>query len=284
MTPELGTAYRKPPAGPRLDGVLIAALVLGVLVGGRLPDLTGVTRKLLRAGVVLLGLQLSVPQLLDLGPGVLVAVLVTVSVTFFGTLWLGRCLRLPRGLYVLVASGFSICGASAIAAVEGRVEREDEHVATSVALVTLYGAVAMIALPLLNASPQWIGLSVHEVAQVAAAAPAGGVATAMAVKLGRVALLAPIVAGVGARGRGTPLVPGFLLGFLALMLVSPVVPAAVLSTAKTLTTIVLAAALFGLGTSVRLKSLLRTSPRALLLGLLSTLLVCGTGYLSLRVV
>ncbi|TQM83210.1 putative integral membrane protein (TIGR00698 family) [Saccharothrix saharensis] len=275
-------AYRKRARARRVDGVLIVALVLGVVVGGRLPDLTGVTRRLLRTGVVLLGLQLSVARLLGLGPGVLLAVLVTVSVTFFGTLWLGRLLRLPRGLCVLVASGFSICGASAIAAVEGRVDREDEHVATSVALVTLYGTLAMVALPLVNASPQWIGLSVHEVAQVAAAAPAGGLATAMAVKLGRVALLAPIVAGLG--GRGAPPVPAFLLGFLVLMLVSPLVPAVVLDVATTATTVVLAAALFGLGTSVRPMALLRTSPGALLLGLLSTLLVCGTGYLSLRVV
>ncbi|WP_106613642.1 YeiH family protein [Saccharothrix carnea] len=282
MTPDLTAAYRKRSRGRRVGGVLIAALVLGVLVGGRLPDLSGVTRRLLRAGVVLLGLQLSVVQLLTLGPGVLVAVVVTVAVTFFGTVWLGRWLGLPRGLYVLVASGFSICGASAIAAVEGRVDREDEHVATSVALVTLYGTLAMVVLPLLGASPEWIGLSVHEVAQVAAAAPAGGLATAMAVKLGRVALLAPIVAGVG--GRGAPPVPGFLLGFLALMLVSPLVPGAVLDVAKTVTTVVLAAALFGLGTSVRPGALLRTSPRALLLGLLATVLVCGTGYLSLRVV
>ncbi|QQQ75307.1 putative sulfate exporter family transporter [Saccharothrix sp. 6-C] len=282
MTSESGAAYRKRPRGRRLGGVLIAALVLGVLVGGRLPELAGVTRWLLRGGVVLLGLQLSVGQLLALGPGVLVAIVVTVSVTFFGTVLLGRRLRLPRGLYVLVASGFSICGASAIAAVEGRVDREDEHVATSVALVTLYGTLAMIALPLLHASPQWIGLSVHEVAQVAAAAPAGGLATAMAVKLGRVALLAPIVAGVG--GRGAPPVPGFLLGFLALMLLSPLVPRSVVEVAGTVTTVVLAAALFGLGTSVRLKSLVRSSPRALLLGLFATLLVCGTGYLSLRVV
>ncbi|XVS63324.1 YeiH family protein [Actinosynnema sp. CA-299493] len=282
MTPEPTAAYRKRARGRRLGGVLIAALVLGVLVGGRLPDLSGVTRRLLRAGVVLLGLRLSVGQLLDLGPGVLVAIVVTVSVTFFGTVALGRLLGLPRGLCVLVAAGFSICGASAIAAVEGRVDREDGHVATSIALVTLYGTLAMIALPLLDASPQWIGLSVHEVAQVAAAAPAGGVATAMAVKLGRVALLAPIVAGVG--GRGAPPVPGFLLGFLALMLVSPLVPTAVVDVAGTATTIVLAAALFGLGTSVRPGSLVRTSPKALLLGLLATLLVCGTGYLSLRVV
>lgn len=263
--------------------MLIVALVLGVLVGGRLPDLSSWTRRLLRAGVVLLGLQLSVPQLLALGPGVLVAVVVTVAVTFVGTLWLGRWLRLPRGLVVLVASGFSVCGASAIAAVEGVVDREDEHVATAVALVTLYGTLAMVALPLLGASPQWVGLSVHEVAQVAVAAPASGVATAMAVKLGRVALLAPIVAVVGAR-RATPVVPGFLLGFLAMVLVSPLVPAPVPDVARTATTVLLAAALFGLGTAVRPASLLRCGPRALLLGLLATLLVCGVGYLSLRVV
>lgn len=260
--------------------MLIAAVVLGVLVGGRVPDLSTWTRRLLRAGVVLLGLQLSVPLLLSLGPGVLVAVVVTVGVTFLGTLWLGARLGLPRGLTVLVASGFSICGASAIAAVEGVVEREDEHVAASVALVTLYGSLAMVALPLLGASAQWTGLSVHEVAQVAAAAPAGGLATAMAVKLGRVALLAPIVAGLGGR-RG---VPGFLLGFAVAALVSPLVPEPVLGVARTATTVLLAAALFGLGTAVRPRALLRLGPRPLVLGLLSTLLVCGTGYLSLRLV
>ncbi|MGW4112826.1 YeiH family protein [Actinosynnema sp. NPDC004786] len=282
MTPDPDAGYRERSPGRRVGGVLIAALVLGVVVGGRVPDVAGATRVLLRVGVVLLGLQLSVPQLWGLGPGVLVAIVVTVAVTFFGTLALGRCLGLPRGLTVLVAGGFAICGASAIAAVEGRVDREDGHVAASVALVTLYGTLAMVALPLLGASPQWIGLSVHEVAQVAAAAPAGGLATAMAVKLGRVALLVPIVACVGR--RGAPPVPGFLLGFLAAVAVGPLLPTAVLGVAETATTVVLAVALFGLGTAVRPRALLRTGPRALLLGLLSTLLVCGTGYLSLRVV
>ncbi|MEV0680340.1 putative sulfate exporter family transporter [Actinosynnema sp. NPDC050436] len=262
--------------------MLIAALVLGVLVGGRLPDLAPLTRKLLRAGVVLLGLQLSLPQLVGLGPGVLVAAVVTVGVTFFGTLWLGGRLGLPRALVVLVASGFSICGASAIAAVS--TERDEEHVATAVALVTLFGTVTMVVLPLLGASPEWIGLSVHEVAQVAAAAPASGVATAMAVKLSRVALLAPVAAGVNRR-RG-PLVPLFLLGFLAMVAVRSVdvLPVGVLDVAKAATTGLFAVAMFGLGTAVRPRGLLATGPRALLLGLLATLLVCSVAYLSLRVV
>lgn len=262
--------------------MLIAALVLGVLVGGRLPDLAPLTRKLLRAGVVLLGLQLSLPQLVDLGPGILVAALVTVGVTFCGTLWLGGRLGLPRGLCVLVASGFSICGASAIAAVA--TERDEEHVATGIALVTLFGTLTMVVLPLLGASPEWIGLSVHEVAQVAAAASPAGLATAMAVKLSRVALLAPIAAGVNRR-RG-PLVPLFLLGFLAMVAVrsADLLPGAAVDWSRVLTTALFTAAMFGLGTAVRPRSLLATGPRALLLGLLATLLVCSVGYLSLRLV
>ncbi|WP_372452205.1 YeiH family protein [Saccharothrix obliqua] len=262
--------------------MLIAALVLGVLVGGRVPDLSSPTRRLLRAGVVLLGLQLSLPQLVALGPGVLVAAVVTVGATFFGTLWLGARLRLPRGLTLLVASGFAICGASAIAAVSS--ERDEEHVATGVALVTLFGTATMLVLPLLGASPEWIGLSVHEVAQVAAAAPAGGLATAMAVKLSRVVLLAPIAAGVNRR-RG-PVVPLFLVGFLAMVAVRSldVLPGGALEFAKTSATVLFALAMFGLGTAVRPRSLLATGPRALLLGLAATLLVCSVSYLSLRVV
>ncbi|GAA2663048.1 conserved hypothetical integral membrane protein [Actinosynnema pretiosum] len=275
--------------------MLIAALLLGVLVGGRLPDLSAATKKLLRLGVVLLGLQLSLPVVLELGPGVLVAVVATVAVTFLGTRWIGGLLGLPSGLTTLVATGFSICGASAVAAVEGVVERRDEDVATSVALVTLFGTLAMLALPLLGASPLWIGLSVHEVGQVAAAAPASGVATAMAVKLSRVALLAPVVAlvGRGAAGRGAggsggaggraPVVPLFLVGFvgLAALRSTGVLPQVVLDGGKVAATVLLAAAMFGLGTAVRPKVLLRTGPRALALGALSTLLVCGTGWAAL---
>ncbi|MFI9815738.1 YeiH family protein [Saccharothrix variisporea] len=283
MTPSRLAAYREPASTPTLVVVLICALVLGVVLGGHLPPLAAVTRRLLRAGVVLLGLQLSLPQLVDLGPGVLLAAVLTVAVTFTGTLWLGKRLRVPKELTVLMASGFSICGASAIAAVAA--EEDEDHVATSVALVTLFGTLTMIALPLLGASPEWIGLSVHEVAQVAVAAPAAGAATAMAVKLSRVALLAPVAALAGRR-RDTPLLPLFLVGFLAMVVVRSTgfVPEDVLSVTKTTTTVLFAAAMFGLGTAVRPRRLLATGPRAMLLGLLATLLVCSVGYLSLLVV
>ncbi|OZM71760.1 hypothetical protein CFN78_18185 [Amycolatopsis antarctica] len=283
---------------------LTAAVLLGVAAGSSpaLPEtartaIGTVTKRLLRVGVVLLGLQLAVPAVLEIGPGILLAVLLTVGIGFLGTVALGRLIGVPRGLGLLVATGFSICGASAIAAMEGVVEREDSDVATAVALVTFYGGLAIAAVPLIGGWAGltdervggWAGLGVHEVAQVVAAAtPAGAAAVAIAVviKLSRVVLLAPIVAAVSIHERRrtsaaesgrAPLVPLFVLGFLAMVALrsTGILPTAVLDLAKVLCTLLLAGALFGLGCAVRIGRLVRAGGPALLLGLLSTLLVGG---------
>lgn len=141
----------------------------------------------------------------------------------------------------------------------------------------------------------WAGLGVHEVAQVVAAAtPAGAAAVAVAVvvKLSRVVLLAPMVAAVSvherrrrpsAGGKRTPLVPLFVLGFLAMVVVrsTGILPGVALDVAKVVCTLLLAGALFGLGCAVRIGTLIRTGGRALLLGLLSTLLVGTIAYVTL---
>ncbi|MEV6911443.1 putative sulfate exporter family transporter [Amycolatopsis sp. NPDC051071] len=305
----VAVAYLAGTAVPVVSALTVA-VVLGILAGS-LPALSdetrkaisGVTKKLLRAGVVLLGLQLSLPAVLDLGPGTLIAVVLTVGITFLGTIGLGRLLGVPRGLAMLVATGFSICGASAIAAMEGVVKRKDSDVATAVALVTLYGGLAIAAIPLFGSwlgldavrIGEWAGLSVHEVAQVVAAAtPAGSAAVAVAIviKLSRVVLLAPMVAAVGVHerhrpldGKRPPLVPLFVLGFLAMAAVrsTGIVPGFALDLAKVTCTLLLAGALFGLGCAVRIGTLVRTGGRALLLGLLSTLLVGTTALVTLSV-
>jgi uncharacterized integral membrane protein (TIGR00698 family) len=288
---------------------LTIAVVLGVLVGQVLPlaaraGLVWGTRKLLRLGVVLLGLQLSLGQVIGLGAGTIAAVVGTVLLAFFGTLALGRMVGVSRGLGLMVATGFSICGASAIAAMDSVSETEKEDVATGVTLVTLYGSIAIALVPLLGSAmgmgPEqlgiWAGLSVHEVAQVvAAASPAGAAAVAVAVvvKLTRVVLLAPMVAGVSVleRRRGTatgtrpPIVPLFVLGFLLTLGVrtTGVVPEGVVAVVQVATTLLFAAALFGLGTAVRVGALLRTGRRGIVLGALSTLLVGAVGLAAVVV-
>ncbi len=159
-------------------GALTAAVLIGVCAGPALPasardGLEWATRRFLRFGVVLLGLQLGLAQVAGLGAGFVLAVVSTVLVVFGGTLALGRVLGVSRGLTLLVATGFSICGASAIAAMDSVSDADREDVATGVGLVTLYGSAAIALVPLaghaLGLAPEalgaWAGLSVHEVAQ-----------------------------------------------------------------------------------------------------------------------
>jgi uncharacterized integral membrane protein (TIGR00698 family) len=290
---------------------LIVAILLGAVVrnAGLLPSraLPGVAfsaRRLLRAGVVLLGLQLSVPVLLDLRPGDLVTVTATVIVTFAVTRWLGRRFGLGRDGSLLMATGFSICGAAAIAAVSSVTKADDEDAATSVAMVTLYGTVAIVIFPalqpLLGFTDQqfgvWVGASIHEVGQVvAAAAVAGETALVVAVvaKLGRVVYLAPMVIAIGAtRRRGgdgdamsaAPILPLFVAGFIATATLRSVgvVPEAVVDVANVVTTVLLTAAMFGLGTGIDLRALARTGTRAAALGAVATFVAALTAYAGLR--
>jgi len=143
--------------------------------------------------------------------------------------------------------------------------------------------------PLTGLSPAgygvWAGGSVHEVAQVVAAAGpvTGALAIAVAVKLTRVVLLAPMLAAVSvaerrrfpAAGKRPPIVPLFVVGFLvaAAVRATGLLPASLLSAATFVDNLLLAAGMFALGTAVNLRSLVRSGLPALTLGLLSTVLI-----------
>lgn len=288
---------------PVLSALTVAVLI-GVLIGSRLPRTTEsglqwVSRRFLRIGVVLLGLQLSVQDVTRLGWGTVTAVVVTVLISFTGTLALARLVGVSKGLGLLVATGFSICGASAIAAMDSVARTDKEDVAAGVTLVTLYGSAAIALVPIIGAGMdaeflgKWAGLSVHEVAQVvAAASPAGAtaVAAAVIVKLTRVVLLAPMVAGVGLMqrkqgGAHPPIVPLFVVGFLAMIALrsTGAVPTFLLDGVKFTTTVLFAAAMVALGSAVRIGELIRTGRRGLLLGALSTVLVGTVSLIALKV-
>ncbi|MCU1395036.1 MAG: hypothetical protein JWM34_3464 [Ilumatobacteraceae bacterium] len=297
----------------------ISPLVIAVGLGAVLANTVGVTatvrpgtqlaaKRLLRVGVVLLGFQLSLGELRALGLPGLGVVAVTVAATFFGTRWAGRKLGLSEGMSLLVATGFSICGASAIAAVEGIADADDDEVAFSVALVTLCGTLAIFVLPTVGhvvglhgvAYGNWVGASVHDIGQVVAAATPGGAAAvkaAVIVKLTRVVLLAPLVAALSiARNRRTgsapvaaghrrpAIVPLFVVGFLAAITIrtTGVLPTHVLDGIKFVQTLLLAAALFGLGCGVDIARLRRVGGRPLLLGLISWALVAGVAFAGTR--
>ena len=296
----------------------VSALLLAIAVGvvarnlhliprALEPGLTWSSKPLLRTGVVLLGLQLAVGDVLALGLGELAVLLVTVAVTFGATVLVGRRLGVGRPLRLLIATGFSICGAAAVAAMAPVADADDDDVATAIALVTLYGSGAIVLVPLLagalgladRTAGLWAGLAVHEVAQVVAAAGAvSGVALAAAVvaKLARVVLLAPLVAGVSLvvrRGtprvegrRRPPLLPLFVIGFLVAVAVrsTGLLSDRFLTTTGVLTTVLLAAAMVGLGAQVHVRRLVRTGGRALGLGAVSTAVALAVSLAGLLVV
>jgi uncharacterized integral membrane protein (TIGR00698 family) len=294
---------------PTISALTIAVALGAVarntgLIGSRtLPGTRFATKKLLRAGVVLLGLQLAVDQILGLDPGVLLVVLVTVTVTFATTIVVGRRIGASPGTTLLVATGFSICGASAAAAMDAVSDSDEEDLATAVALVTIFGSAVIVVLPLLQhplglgdaSFGIWSGASVHEVAQVVATASVAGptaLAFATVVKLTRVVLLAPLIAGYSVQrrrrtnsdtGDRPPLVPLFVLGFVAMVGLrsTGVLPSEILAVAKVATTLLLAGALFGLGTSVHLAGLVRTGGRAVALGAVSTVVAAATSLLAI---
>lgn len=306
-----------PSLSPLTVAVALGAIVgnTGVRLGALRPGLAFSAKRLLRAGIVLLGLKLAIGQVLQLGGRGLAVVVVVVAATFFGTQLLGRWMGVSRGTRLLIATGFSICGASAVAAMDGVTKNKEEEVITAIALVTMCGSMAIVLLPLLKgplglsgaAFGTWVGASVHDVAQVVATASVIGpaaLAPAVIVKLTRVVLLAPLVAGmslvqrrrsVTGKGRAAddaetvaekrpPIVPLFVVGFLAMVALrsSGVLSAGVLNVAQTCETVLLAAALFGLGTSVHLKTLFTTGGRALLLGLSSWVLIAALAYAGVR--
>ena len=212
-----------------------------------------------------------------------------------------------------MATGYSICGASAIAAMDGVVHAEEEETAYAIALVTLCGTLSILVLPVVagwtglsgEAFGTWVGGSVHDVGQVVATASQDGqaaVAAATVVKLTRVVLLAPLVACVALRRRalagsstgGTavdedrrpPLLPLFVIGFLAAIVVrsTGILTAGGLDALATVEKLVLTVALVGLGMGVRIDRLRRLGGRPLLLGLLAWPLVAGVAYAGTAIV
>jgi uncharacterized integral membrane protein (TIGR00698 family) len=200
---------------------------------------------------------------------------------------------------LLVASGNSICGNSAIAAVASVIGAKPKDVAAAIAFTAVLGVAVVLLLPFaatlmgLDAHAYGIvaGLTVYAVPQVlAATAPAGALAVQIGtmVKLTRVLLLGPwvlilAVAERGEHGRLPPLgrlVPWFIVGFVALAVVRSLgaipdqwVP--LISLGATALTVL---AMGALGLGVDLHAIVAAGPRVSLVVTLSLLLLAAMAF------
>lgn len=329
MLPGLGVALlgaligavvhgRSNAVSAHIVAVLVGAIIANIgLVGPMLqPGLKTAGRRVLRVGIALVGFRLSLGEVLNLGPRALLAVCIVVAVTFTGTRALGRWLGLSSSLSLLVATGYSICGASAIAAAEPFSDATEEEVAYSIALVTLCGSLAIFVLPPLGhllgmdsqAFGSWVGASVHDVGQVVAAASTRDVVAlkaAVIVKLTRVALLAPLLLGVAIAARRRtaradaesgvaseavaakhpPILPLFVVMFLVAVAVRSmgVLSAGSLDGISQIESLLISMGLVGLGSGVRINRLRAVGGRPLVLGLISWVLVAAISFVAVAI-
>ena len=150
---------------------VLPAMTLAVafgLLAAKAPGLSGWTagqgragldfagKHLMRAGIVVLGLKVSLGDVLGLGWAALLLVTAVVLAAFAGTYGISRLFRLPPRVSLLVATGFAICGASAIGAMAAVRRLRQEDTVLPVALVTLCGKLSIGVLPLL-ARPLGLG-------------------------------------------------------------------------------------------------------------------------------
>jgi uncharacterized integral membrane protein (TIGR00698 family) len=289
----------------------LSPMILAILIGMAFHNIVGTPawakpgvtfslRRVLRLAIILLGLQLTATQLIEVGGRGLGVIVATLLATFGFTVWMGRVLGVERKLAQLIAAGTSICGASAVICTNTVTRAHDEDVAYAVACVTVFGSIAMFAYPLLpgllqldpHAFGLWAGASIHEIAQVVAAAfqdgqKAGEFATIA--KLSRVMLLAPMVIALGlmasqnARRNGAdattpstrPPMPWFVLGFMAMVGVNSLVtvPPQTKVWIVAVTTFLLSVALAAMGLETDIRKLTAKGFRPALLGALAFLFI-----------
>ena len=264
-------------------------------------------RSILRFAIILLGLQLTAAQLLEVGGIGFAVIAATLLATFIFTTWLGRAMGIDRRLVELIAAGTSICGASAVIATNTVTRAPDEDVAYAVACVTIFGSIAMFVYPLLGSVLQldphhfglWAGASIHEIAQVVAATfqqsrEAGEFGTVA--KLARVMMLAPMVIALGllatrrARSIGAESgsakvpMPWFAFGFVAMVILNSLVdvPHAAMSVIIPITTFLLTMALAAMGLETNIQKLRAKGLRPLLLGAAAFLFIAGFSLMLVK--
>jgi uncharacterized integral membrane protein (TIGR00698 family) len=298
----LGKHYNAP--------TMLFALLLGMVMnflaqedGPCVPGVGFAAKTVLRLGVALLGLRITVGQLVSLGWEPVVMMALCVGLTIVIGIILARLMGFNPLFGLLSGGAVAICGASAAMALSAALPHhplKERATLFAVIGVSVLSTLAMIVYPMLavalGLSPiqagTFLGGTIHDVAQVVGAgyamSPQTG-DTATVVKLLRVAMLLPVILFVALflRLRGDaptaerpPLLPGFAVGFAALVAVNSAgwLPAPVIQWGGDASRWCLAIAISAIGVKTQIRDLVAVGWRPVVLMLLETLVLAGLVY------
>lgn len=287
---------------------MLMALLLGIAFHFLAEDSGGAckagieftARTVLRFGVALLGVRISVELMAGLGANLIAVVIVGVIGTILFGLLMAKLLGRGWRFGLLTGGSVAICGASAamaVAAVLPKNEHSERNLIFTVLSVTVLSTIAMIAYPMLTeafdfndeVSGVFLGGTIHDVAQVVGAGfsvseETGEVATL--VKLIRVAMLAPVVLVISimvrrfaednvADGKRPPILPAFVVGFLIFATLNSlgVIPAVIVEAMSSLSRWALLVSIAAVGMKTSLKRILDVGGQAIAMIVMETVFI-----------
>ena len=229
----------------------------------------------LKAGIICLGGTISLNSLgtisLDYIP--LVSIYV-IAIMIFGIL-IGKLIRLPHNLTLLLVSGTAICGGTAIASLAPIIKAKSEDLVASISLVFILNAIAIILFPYIGEFFEmtdaefgiFSALTIHDTASVVGTASLysdESVTYASIIKLGRTLWIVPLLIGASIYSKSENKeyeFPYFILVFIAFVVLGNIfnIDGEIKSTIKTVSITFFQIGLFMIGYKFQLNTLMKLS-------------------------
>lgn len=294
-------------------GQLVIAILIGMVWRATISvpkhSLAGIqfsSKKLLRYGIILLGMRLNLSDIIHAGGKVFLLAVINIVFTLLVVYGISRLFKVEKRLGILTACGTAICGAAAVVAISPQIKSNDDETAIGAATVAILGTIFTLLYtmlyPVLGLTPNGYGIfsgaTLHEIAHVIAATdPVGkdAVDIAVIVKLTRVALLVPVAILIGiwfnrssqsapndgkkSSWKSIP-IPWFILGFLAMSAINSfgIFSASVSNTVVLIAYMLIAMAMAGLGLNVNIATFRRLGLKSFAAGLIGSVLLSLLGY------
>ncbi|GLC89637.1 YeiH family protein [Lysinibacillus piscis] len=261
------------------------------------------SKKLLRLGIILLGMRLNLADIYHAGIRVFLIAAINLLVTLVIVYGLARMFKVDQKLGILTACGTAICGAAAIVAIAPQIKANEEETAVGAAIVAILGTIFTLIYTVfysgLGLTPTEYGIfaggTLHEIAHVIAAASVGGndaMDIAVIVKLTRVALLVPVAIVIGVfyqrmdksmekRLFSFSTIPWFILGFLMMSAIHSlgIIPATIAQALVTIAYTFISMAMAGLGLNIEIRTFQKLGLRALIASFIGSICLSVLGYL-----
>ncbi|SCY69613.1 conserved hypothetical integral membrane protein [Lysinibacillus sp. TC-37] len=291
-------------------GQLVIAIILGMAwrAAFKVQDSWQVgiafsSKKLLRLGIILLGMRLNLADIYHAGANVFLIAVINLVFALLVVYGLTKMFKVEQKLGILTACGTAICGAAAVVAIAPQIKANEKETAVGAAIVALLGTIFTliytVIYSIIDLTPTEYGIfaggTLHEIAHVIAAASAGGneaIDIAVIVKLTRVALLVPVAIMIGIFYRridknkekkafSFSIIPWFILGFLAMSAINSlgIIPANVAQAFVNIAYILIAMAMAGLGLNVEIKTFKELGVKAFIAGLIGSVCLSVLGYI-----